>query len=612
MPASRLSYGERTQKVSCPAPVRSRKDDDQIVELFLHAWEQGRFSRHPDWLPQDRTNVEVIATDGTGTRLAVEHTRLFAFEDHQEQEALLRPVAEALEAEPRLHLSGRRFDFHFYPPFLGKLLGSRLPLVQQKLCAWAVDTLPGLPPCERPYEFQVPIQIPNGKKPKVAVDVEVSERDESMRPVSVGGYLPIDRARLLPLVRKALADKLPKLADTDAELRVLLLDLPHFSNSFSEVMNRIRELASQFPLLEKISHIVVAYTLAYQSERWVRFFVWEWGAGAEDWSDVLLATVQDPLVPAPPIGGPLGRLAEQAQEFAAAAKAGNTVRAYAADWNDFRQWCEAHALPSLPAEPGTVALYLTDRAATLKTSSLARRLTTISRAHQAAGYPSPAAMQHAVVSEVWKGIKRTKGTAEVGKTPFLTADLRVVMEQLPAGLLGFRDRALLLVGFAGGFRRSELAGLTVEDLRETPEGIAIRLGRSKTDQEGQGRRVALPYGSDPQTCPVRVLRAWLEAARITAGPLFRGVDQFGFVSETKLHPDSVGFIVKRAVGNAGLDAMEYAGHSLRAGLATQAAMNGASELAIMKQTGHRSLATVRKYIREGSLFRDNAATRLGL
>ena len=221
-------------------------------------------------------------------------------------------------------------------------------------------------------------------------------------------------------------------------------------------------------------------------------------------------------------------------------------------------------------------------------------------------------MQHAVVSEVWKGIKRTKGTAQEGKKPFLTADLRSVMAQLPADLLGLRDRALLLVGFAGGFRRSELAALTVEDLRDTPEGIAIRLGRSKTDQEGQGRRVALPYGSDPLTCPVRVLRRWLEEARIVSGPLFRGVDQFGFVSETKLHPDSVAFIVKRAVGKAGLDAMEYAGHSLRAGLATQAAMNGASELAIMKQTGHHSLATVRKYIRDGALFRDNAATRLGL
>jgi integrase len=221
-------------------------------------------------------------------------------------------------------------------------------------------------------------------------------------------------------------------------------------------------------------------------------------------------------------------------------------------------------------------------------------------------------MQNAVVSEVWKGIKRKKGTAQHGKKPFLTPDLRRIIAELPQDLQGVRDRALLLAGFAGGFRRSELAALRVEDLETTPDGLIVRLGRSKTDQEGQGRPVALPYGSDPRTCPVRALRAWLQQAGITAGPLFRAVDRHGLVSGEALHADSVAYLVKRAAGRAGLEAVEYAGHSLRAGLATQAAMNGASELAIMKQTGHRSLTTVRKYIREGSLFRDNAATKLGL
>ena len=308
----------------------------------------------------------------------------------------------------------------------------------------------------------------------------------------------------------------------------------------------------------------------------------------------------------------LASLGRQAQEFAAAAKAGNTLRAYQADWRDFCDWCEAHQLAPLPAAPQTVALYLTDRAATLKTSSLARRLTTINRAHQAAGQPSPATMQNAVVSEVWKGIKRRKGAAQQGKKPLLTPDLRRIVVELPQGLQGVRDRALLLAGFAGGFRRSELAALRVEDLETTPDGLILRLGKSKTDQEGQGRAVALPYGSDPRTCPVRAIRAWLEQAGITAGPLFRAIGQYGLVSDQALHADSVAYVVKRAAGRAGLKTAEYAGHSLRAGLATQAAMNGASELAIMKQTGHRSLATVRKYIREGSLFRDNAAAKLGL
>jgi site-specific recombinase XerD len=308
----------------------------------------------------------------------------------------------------------------------------------------------------------------------------------------------------------------------------------------------------------------------------------------------------------------LASLGQQAREFAAAAKATNTLRAYQADWRDFHEWCEAHQLASLPALPQTVALYLTDRAAILKASSLARRLTTINRAHQAAGQPSPATMQNAIVSEVWKGIKRTKGTAQHGKKPFLTPDLRRIIAGLPADLRGQRDRTLLLAGFAGGFRRSELAALRVEDLETTPDGLIVRLGRSKTDQEGQGRPVALPYGSDPRTCPVRAILAWLEQAGITAGPLFRAVDRQGLVSDRALHSDSVGYLVKRAAGRAGFETMEYAGHSLRAGLATQAAMNGASELEIMKQTGHRSLTTVRKYIREGSLFRDNAATKLGL
>jgi site-specific recombinase XerD len=310
--------------------------------------------------------------------------------------------------------------------------------------------------------------------------------------------------------------------------------------------------------------------------------------------------------------GGLALLGRQAQEFAAAAKASNTLRAYQADWNDFREWCETHQCASLPALPQTVALYLTDRAATLKTSSLARRLTTINRAHQAAGRPSPATMQNAVVSEVWKGIKRKKGTAQHGKKPFLTPDLRRIIAELPQDLRGLRDRALLLAGFAGGFRRSELAALRVEDLETTPDGLVVRLGTSKTDQEGQGRPVALPYGSDPRTCPVRAIRAWVDQAGITAGPLFRAIDRVGLVSDHALHTDSVGYLVKRAAGRAGLETADYAGHSLRSGLATQAAMNGASELAIMKQTGHRSLATVRKYIREGSLFRDNAATKLGL
>ena len=308
----------------------------------------------------------------------------------------------------------------------------------------------------------------------------------------------------------------------------------------------------------------------------------------------------------------LTSLGQQAREFAAAAKAPATLRAYQSDWQDFAAWCESHWFNSMPAIPQTVALYLTDRAATLRTSSLARRLTTINRAHQAAGHRSPATMDNAVVSEVWKGIKRTKGTAQHGKKPLLTLDLQRIVAGLPDGLQGISDRALLLCGFAGGFRRSEIAALLVEDIDSSPDGLIVRLQRSKTDQEAQGRPVALPYGSDPLTCPVRALRAWQDASQIATGPLFRAIDRHGHISAAAMRPSAVAYIVKRCARRAGLAVLEYAGHSLRSGLATQAAMNGASELSIMKQTGHRSLTTVRKYIREGSLFRDNAATKLGL
>ena len=315
---------------------------------------------------------------------------------------------------------------------------------------------------------------------------------------------------------------------------------------------------------------------------------------------------------APAAATDLIRLANETRAFLSAAKAENTLRAYRADWEHFQAWCRRHALPWLPATPETVALYITDLAASHKPATLRRRLTVISRAHQTAGHPSPASMQEPLVSETLKGIRRTLGTAQDGKRPLSTGDVLAMVDALPDTLQGVRDRALLLVGFAGGFRRSELAGLQIADVAVENDGLAIVLRRSKTDQEGQGRKVGIPYGSRPETCAVHAYREWVVAAAIGDGPVFREIDRHGRVQGKALHKDSVGLIVKRAAGRAGFDPADYAGHSLRAGLATQAYLNGANELAIMKQTGHRSLATVRKYIREGSLFRDNAAAKLGL
>jgi len=310
-------------------------------------------------------------------------------------------------------------------------------------------------------------------------------------------------------------------------------------------------------------------------------------------------------------GGAVAPLAERARGYAERAKADNTVRAYRADWRDFAAWCEARAQPALPAPPETVALYLTDLAGMgRKASTIGRRLSAISQAHQLAGFPSPT--KDGRVRAVLAGIRRTHGSAQEAKAPALADDIRAMVAALPAGLVGTRDRALLLLGFAGAFRRSELVALDVADLAETRDGLVVTLRRSKTDQAGQGRTIGIPRGQRPETCPVAAVETWTIAAGIAEGALFRPVDRHGGVSPRRLTAQSVALVVKKRAKAAGLDPARYAGHSLRAGLATSAAAAGASERAIMDQTGHRSVAMVRRYIRDGSLFRDNAAAKVGL
>jgi integrase len=302
----------------------------------------------------------------------------------------------------------------------------------------------------------------------------------------------------------------------------------------------------------------------------------------------------------------------RAAGYIRAAKADATLRAYRADWRHFESWCQEAGFSALPAVPETVALYLSAFGGRLKAATLTRRLTSINKVHQAAGHPAPASMQHLAVGETLKGIRRTHGADQSPKQPLFTDDLRAMIDRLPPTPIGIRDRALLLTGFAGAFRRSELVNVRLEDVTETAEGLVIRVRRSKSDQEGKGREVAIPYGSAPETCPVRACRAWIQAAALTSGPLFRRIDRHGHINHRALHRDSIGAIVKRAAAAAGLDPKAFAGHSLRAGLCTQAYLNGARELDIMRQTGHRSLETVRRYIRGRGLFRDNPAAKLGL
>jgi len=314
------------------------------------------------------------------------------------------------------------------------------------------------------------------------------------------------------------------------------------------------------------------------------------------------------LVPA--AGAALLQICGKAEDYFRAAQSPNTRRAYAADWRDFSGWCAAAGQASLPATPETLILYLSARADFVKSGTLTRRLAAIRQAHQTAGCESPT--HHHAVGKVMAGIRRRKGTAQAPKRPLLTEDIRRLVAPLGERLLELRDRALILVGFAGALRRSELASLDVEDLEFSREGLVVTIRRSKTDPEGQGRKVGIPYGSNPGTCPVRALEAWLEALGSDEGPVFRTVNRHGHLSGRRLTPQSVALIVKRLAGRAGLEVADLAGHSLRAGLATAAAAAGVPERAIMAQTGHRSVTTLRKYIREGSLFMENAAAKVGL
>jgi integrase len=301
---------------------------------------------------------------------------------------------------------------------------------------------------------------------------------------------------------------------------------------------------------------------------------------------------------------------DQAREFIRVSKAENTLRGYQSDWREFCAWCEAHGVCPLPAAPESVAAYIAECAGHLKPGSIQRRLNAIAEAHKAAGLDSPTVA--GMVKNTMKGIRRTRGTAPVQKAPTLTDDIRALVDAADAGLIGARDRALVLLGFAGAFRRSELVALDIEDCAFGKDGLTVTLRRSKTDQQAAGRKIGIPYGSNPETCPVRVLQSWLEQVALTSGPLFRSINRHRQLQARRLSPADVARIVKKLAERSGMDAAKYAGHSLRAGHATSAAIAGASERSIMNQTGHRSVQMVRRYIRDGSLFRENSAGKLGL
>lgn len=299
-----------------------------------------------------------------------------------------------------------------------------------------------------------------------------------------------------------------------------------------------------------------------------------------------------------------------ARRYAAASRAPRTLRAYESDWADFTAWCEKRGLQSCPAAPATVALYLTELAEKKKASTLARRLVSIAQAHKAAGHPSPTADE--TVRLVHAGIRRSKGIAPRQARPLVVEDIRRLVDTCGEDRRGLRDRALILLGFAGALRRSELASLEVADVTSARDGLVVTIRRSKTDPEGEGQKVGIPYGSRPATCPVRSLAAWRDAAGISEGPLFRPVDRHDNVLPSALTDRSVALILKRRAELVGLEPTDITGHSLRAGLATSAAAAGVPERVIAATTRHKSMTVLRRYIREGDLFRENAAAAVGL
>lgn len=303
-------------------------------------------------------------------------------------------------------------------------------------------------------------------------------------------------------------------------------------------------------------------------------------------------------------------LVDLAAHYAQASKAGSTVTTYGYAWRSFVKWCRARGQVALPADPTTIVSYLADEARRLTVATLELRLVAIGEAHRLAGVPPPTKDPRVVA--VMRGVRRSHGRPQTKKAPLSVLDLRSVLATLHDDAQGRRDAALLLLTFGAALRRSEVVALDVGDVEFQSEGMIVSIRRSKTDQQGQGHRVGVGYGSSPDTCPVVSVRRWITAAGIKDGPLFRAVDRHGHVRAGRLRPRAVARIVKRLGGRIGLDVQTLAGHSLRAGFATSAARAGLSEREIARTTRHRSMVVLRGYIHEGEMFTAESTKRIGL
>jgi site-specific recombinase XerD len=295
-----------------------------------------------------------------------------------------------------------------------------------------------------------------------------------------------------------------------------------------------------------------------------------------------------------------------AVDLAKAEKALSTRKAYGTDFRLFKVWCEAKGVSALPASPETVAAFLASESKTAKPSTLGRRVAAIRYAHKLAHLDTPTDSE--AVKATLRGIRRTFGGARIRKAPAVAAKVRSMVAMAPDRLSGLRDRALLLLGFAGAFRRSELVALDVSDITEVKTGLLVTIRRSKTDQEGEGVTIAIALGDI--ACPARALREWLDAAGIDNGPIFRPMNKAGVVAAERLTDRSVANIVKAYAERAGFDATTFSGHSLRSGFLTSAAAKGASIFKMMDVSRHKSVDTLRGYVRDAELFKDHAGAGL--
>jgi site-specific recombinase XerD len=293
-------------------------------------------------------------------------------------------------------------------------------------------------------------------------------------------------------------------------------------------------------------------------------------------------------------------------------KANNTLRAYKSDFKDFGAFCAKHGFNSMPTEPKVVSLYLTHLSANSKISTLRRRLVSIGVVHKLQGHYLDT--KHPVIIENLMGIKRKMGTMQTGKKPILINHLKqiinIIDEQKIEKIKKLRNRTLILVGFSGGFRRTELISIDHEDLDFVDEGVKIILRRSKTDQFGEGQVKGLPYFNNEKYCPVTSLKNWMNLSKIKTGPIFRRFAKGSILTEHRLTDQSVVLIIKDCLKLAGIENQNFSGHSLRSGFATVAADSGADERSIMAMTGHKTTQMVRRYIRDANIFKNNALSKI--